>query len=89
MADQNRRTGRTWATDQLLSKTHTPIYAVKWYELVATDTTEVEVGARGRTFSREIANGDLEAEPRRSALEKIIEGLAREIDTTLGPPACC
>jgi hypothetical protein len=89
MADQNRRTGRTWATDQLLSKTHTPIYAVKWYELVATDTTEVEVGARGKQFLREIANRDLEEEHRRSALEEIIEGLAREIDTTQPPPACC
>jgi hypothetical protein len=80
MTDQNRKTGRLWATDQLFTKTKTSIYAVKWYELVATDTTEVEVGARGRTFSRAIANGDLEAEHRRSGLAEIIEGLAREID---------
>jgi hypothetical protein len=89
MEEQNRRTGRTWATDQLLTRTQTPIYVVKWYELVTTDTTEVEVGARGRTFSRAIANRDLEAEHRRSALEEIIEGLAREIDSTLNPSVYC
>jgi hypothetical protein len=87
MEEQKRKTARTWATDQLLSKTQTPIYVVKWYELVATNTTEVEVGAQGRTFSREIANGDLEEEHRRGALEEIIEGLAREIDTLRDPPA--
>jgi hypothetical protein len=80
MEEQNRKTGRTWATDQLLRKTHTPVYVVRWYEHLATDTTEVEVGARGRIFSRTLRHGDLEAEHRRGALEQLIEGLAQEID---------
>jgi hypothetical protein len=84
-----RSAGRSWATEQLFTKTKTSIYAVQWYELAARDITEVEVGARGRIFSRAIANGDLEDEHRRSALEQIMEGLAREIDTTQTPPACC
>jgi hypothetical protein len=89
MEEQKRRTGRTWATDQLLSKTQMPIHVVKWYEVGATGTTEVEVGARGRTFARAIANEDLEEEHRRDVLEEIIEGLAREIDRALEPLRCC
>ena len=80
MEEQKRKVERTWATDQLLSKTRTPVYVVRWYELVARDITELEVGARGKSFLRAIANRDLEAEHRRGALERMIAGLAQEID---------
>jgi hypothetical protein len=89
MEDQNRRTGRNWATDQLLSKTPTPISAVQWNEVRATDTTEVEVGVRGQHFSRAIANRDLEEGHRRSALEEVMAGLAREIAQPLSPLGSC
>jgi hypothetical protein len=43
-----RSAGRSWATEQLFTKTKTSIYAVQWYELAARDITEVEVGDGNR-----------------------------------------
>jgi hypothetical protein len=80
MTGKERKKGRTWATDQLWTKTQSPIYAVKWYELATSNTSEIEVTARGKVFLREIANTDLEDSRRQSNLEKTIEGLVREID---------
>lgn len=82
MTLHQRRSGRTWITDQLFARAKTAIHAVRWYEpSAATDTSEVEVTARGKIFSRAIANSELEADECRRALEPFITALIREIDT--------
>lgn len=83
MAINDRRNGRTWATDQLFTLTQASIYVVQWYELPAGDTSEIEVIARGKKFVRKIDNIDLEDEQRRGSLEQVLRGLAREIDEGL------
>lgn len=82
MAAGKRTKGRKWVTDQLFTRTKTTVYAVQWYELSTGDVSEVEVTVRGKKFVRTIANVNLEESQPRNGLEKLIEGLVREIDGT-------
>jgi hypothetical protein len=82
MASDGRRNGRTWMTEQLLSTTRTSIYAVKWYELATSNTSEIEVLARGQLFLRQIENAELEGKQGYKSLKQTIEELAIEIDET-------
>jgi hypothetical protein len=82
MASDGRRNGRTWMTEQLVTTTRTSIYAVKWYELTTSNTSEIEVLARGQLFSRKVENAELEGRHGYNSLKKTIEELAREVDAT-------